>query len=222
ARVEVERLEVVNLPGEVVAGLVTRAVDPAGPEEQRAQLVASDSVEEPAAHFRLEPLRLAIDVYRLNVASTPLVIDGRIESPGAHAPARIGTERVAVLMERGRAVRVGRGAECGRAGRGPAYDVNVGRTTPSIAARSSFGVEERVERLDVEPFEDRVLRADDAREVVATSILECLCGRAVRTRRATSVSACDFVLDHDIGEVGLEVRRKRRERGHPREVAVRV
>src|SRR5207245_8937753 len=167
ARVEVERLEVVSFPGGVVAGLVTRAVDPAGLEEQRSQLVASDGLEEPGAHFRLEPLRLAIDVYRLNVASTPLVIDGRIESPGAHAPARIGAERVAVLMERGRAVRVGIGAECGRAGRGPAYDVNVGRTTPSRTARRAFGVEERVERPDTDPFQSRGLQADHHLKMIA-------------------------------------------------------
>src|SRR5206468_10699773 len=199
----------VNLPGEVVAGLVTRAVDPAGLEEQRPQLEASDGVEEPGAHLCLEPLRLAIDVYRLNVASTPLVIDGRIESPGAHAPARIGAERVAVLMERGRAVRVGRGAECAHAGRGPAYDVNVGRTTPGRTARRAFGVEERVERLDVEPFEDRVLRADDDRKIVAAGQLR----KSIRSSRArhtciwcAAVSARDLVLDHDVSEVHLEVR----------------
>src|SRR2546425_7489 len=107
ARVEVERLEVVNLPGEVVAGLVTRAVDPAGLEEQRPQLVAPDDVEEEGAHLCLDPLpvRAAGGGETQNVASTPLVIEGRIESPGAHAPARIGADRVAVLMERRRAVR---------------------------------------------------------------------------------------------------------------------
>src|SRR5207245_5088486 len=105
------------------------------------------------------------------VASTPPVIDGRIGSPGAHAPARIGADCVAVLMERGRAVRVGHVTECPCTARGPADDVNVGRTTPSIAARRAFGVEERVERLDVEPFEDRVLRADDEREIVAAGNL---------------------------------------------------
>src|SRR2546428_8513761 len=109
------------------------------------------------------------------------------DAAGALAPRRGGAAGVGVLRERGRAVRVGHVAECPCPARGPAYDVNVGRTTPGRTARRTFSVEERVERLDVESFEDRVPRADDDRELVAAGLLCTPC---------TAVRGRDLVLDH--------------------------
>src|SRR5207244_9390289 len=58
------------------------------------------------------------------------------------------------------------------------------------------------------------------REVVAAARLNEGGGAAGDLVRA--VTARDLVLDHDVGELDLEVRRERRDRRQAREVAVRV
>src|SRR5436309_13821310 len=85
--------------------------------------------------------------------------------------------------------------------------MRVGRVTPGGAVRHAFGIEERVERLDVEPFVDRVVRAEDERGVLAPA----------RTRRGRQP-----ILDHDIGDVRLQVRRKRRDRREAGKITGRV
>src|SRR2546426_220190 len=86
--------------------------------------------------------------------------------------------------------------------------MRVGRVTPGVRVCYSLGVVERVDRLDIEPLVDRVIYAEDDREVLAAGLIPA--------------KASEGVLDHDIGDVGLEVRRERRNRREPGEIAGRV
>src|SRR5205807_3875305 len=87
------------------------------------------------------------------------------------------------------------------------------RVTASLAVRRAFGAEVRVDRLDVEPLVHRVLGAHDDREIVATASLCTPCA---------AVTAPNLALDHDVGELGLEVRRECRDRREAGEIASRV
>src|SRR5213594_1658154 len=203
ARVSVERLEVQDSLREVVPGLVPRAVRPTNLEEQRAELVAADGVEEEGAHLRLD---LAAECVH-DIAGSPLVVERGVEAPGTQAPAGVEAYRVAVFAERRTAVRAGTGSECRCRVRCSPREMRVGRVTPGVAVRHAFGIEERVERLDVEPLVDRVVRAEDERGVLAPA----------RTRGGRQP-----ILDHDIGDVRLQVRRKRRDRREAGKITGRV
>ena len=84
---------------------------------------------------------------------------------------------------------------------------------PGATGRHAIGVEPREQRFQVEPLERRDLGAHDHRVVLAASRL----GRA-----DAAVRSRELVLDDDIGQVGLEVRRERRDGRHAGKVAVRV
>src|SRR5205085_4192629 len=100
--VEVERFEVLHLPGDVVARLVTRAVDGPGLEEQRPQLEAALDVDEPGAHVRLDRVLRVRGAGRASVfdlaALTELEEDRWVERERTRAPARVKTDRVTVLV----------------------------------------------------------------------------------------------------------------------------
>src|SRR3989441_9673508 len=95
-----ELLEVADRPGEVVTGLVARAVGNARVEEQRAGREAADQVDDPGAHVGLDLPDRAVRPDRHVVPLAPLVVDRGFEAEGARAPARVETDRVAILVER--------------------------------------------------------------------------------------------------------------------------
>jgi hypothetical protein len=70
------------------------------------------------------------------------------------------------------------------------------------------------QRLEVEPLGGRELRAEDDRPVLAASLL--------RRRGHTAVGPGQLILDDDVGEVGLDVRRERGDRRHAGEITVGV
>src|SRR5437773_4030918 len=83
--------------------------------------------------------------------------------------------------------------------------MRVGRVTPGVRVCDSLGVVERVDRLDIEPLVDRVIYGEDDREVLAAGLIPA--------------KASEGVLDHDIGDVGLEVGGKGRNGREPGEFA---
>src|SRR5205814_1215842 len=87
----------------------------------------------------------------------------------------------------------------------------------SLVAGRAFRVEVRIQRLDVQPLERRELGAGDDR-VVFTAVDT---GTADR-RRGAADRVRQIVLDHHVGQVGLEVWRPRAHSGDTGEVTVRV
>src|SRR5947208_16222336 len=86
--------------------------------------------------------------------------------------------------------------------------MRVGRVTPGVRVCDSLGVVERVDRLDIEPLVDRVIYGENDREVLATGLIPA--------------KGSEGVLDDDVGDVGLEVPRRRRTRRVHEKIADRV
>src|SRR6185436_20037072 len=129
------------------------------------------------------------------VTVAELVVEGRVQRERSRAPARVDTDRVPALCSRShRTLRVGDGP-------------------PRRGAGRAVSVEVRVQRLDVEPLERRDLGADDDREVITAP---------VGGGASQPVAPRDLVLDLNVRERQVEVRRERRPRRDTREVAVGV
>src|SRR5262249_33850870 len=108
--------------------------------------------------------------------------------------------------------------------------VDVGQVAPSVSARQAVGVEVGEQRLDVQTLGRRELGTDDERPVLAASGLGACWedrGTGAGTRgypdvQYSAVAARELILDDDIGEVQLDVRRERRDARDTGKVAVRV
>jgi len=85
------------------------------------------------------------------VLLAPLVVKRGIETEGAHAPARVETDRVAILVERRVARRRTAAERCGRVGPGigSTCEVAVDHVVPGPRGRHAIGVEPREQRLQL-------------------------------------------------------------------------
>src|SRR5262249_22468617 len=100
AAIQVQRREVALAQGQVVAGLVAGAVDTAGLEEQRPELVAGDHVEEPGRRITPHLPHRSVGSFGLRVVGAPLIRDRRVQAEPSHTPPRVETDRVALLVHR--------------------------------------------------------------------------------------------------------------------------
>src|SRR5262249_13728090 len=177
--VVIERLVVANPLGEVVAGFVAGAVDPARLEQQRTELVARDEVEVECAlvgrHlFGADTVRAGTLVEGLAIDPAPLIKERGIQAEGAHPPPRVDADRVAILMERGVACRgrVVRSAPRRRRIERAPGATGVGQVSPGSPVRLTVGVEPGIQGLEVQPLERRELGAEDQSIVLAAPCLE--------------------------------------------------
>src|SRR5262249_8749448 len=93
----------------------------------------------------------------------------------------------------------------------------VDEVPPCVVAREAVGVKPGVERLQVQSFERRVLRAEDKRVVLAAGRLTPGWDDAARAPshgtdvQYASVGSAELILDDDPCEIGPDVRRERRD-----------
>src|SRR5437660_8066709 len=118
ATIQVQRLVVTLAQGQVVAGLIAGAVDTAGLEEQRPELVAGDHVDEPGRRITPDLPHRSVGSGGLRVVGAPLIRDRRVQAERTHAPPSVETDRVALLVHR--RVAGGSAPEAGGGGRGGA------------------------------------------------------------------------------------------------------
>src|SRR5262249_61330102 len=85
--------------GQVVARLVTCAVDTAGLEKHRPELVAGDNVQEPGRRISSDLPHRSVSSLGLRLVGAPLICDRRVQAEPTHAPPRVETDRVALFVQ---------------------------------------------------------------------------------------------------------------------------